>query len=97
MAVTIKTNNQWRDLTYRYDVPVKILETQFDYLTATDDGADGFFCYRDYWYHVSDFMTVSNDSPLKGWDGYAGDSFFSGVVIKLDKDCERIKVGTYYS
>jgi hypothetical protein len=96
MTVTIKTNNQWRDLVYRTDVPRHIRETEFDYHDA-EETFDGFFCYRGHWYHLDQFMTILNNPDLAGWDGYASDSYFSGVVIKLSKDCEQIKVGTYFS
>ena len=96
MTLTIKTNNAWRDLTYRSDVPAAILVSQFDYLSE-DDASDGFFCYLGHWYHTSDFMRVERNEGLKGWDGYSSDSYFSGVVIKLSSDGERVKVGTYFS
>lgn len=93
--VTIKTNRQWRDFVYRHDVPAKILADQFDHLSE-DDSLDGFFCYRGHWYHTSDFMHV-DAKTFPGWDGYHGDSYFSGVLIKIDSDGERYRVGTYFS
>lgn len=30
-----------------------------------------------------------------GWDGYHGDSYFSGIVIKLSPDGEQYQVGKY--
>lgn len=96
MALTIKTNHQWRDLVYRSDVPAKVLEDQFSHLSE-DDAPDGFFCYRDYWYHTSDFMRIYGAADLAGWDGYAGDFYFSGVVVKLASDGKRYKIGTYFS
>jgi hypothetical protein len=96
MPVTIKINHQWRNLTYRSDVPAKVLASQFDYQDE-NEVLDGFFCYRNYWYHLDGFMRIENNPDLKAWDGYASDSYFSGVVIKLSDDCEQIKIGTYYS
>lgn len=96
MAVTIKTNHQWRDLVYRSDVPAKVLADQFDY-HGEDEGLDGFFCYRGYWYHVDGFMRCEGNEDLKGWHGYASDSHFSGVLIKLSSDGERVMVATYFS
>ena len=98
MPVTVKTNHQWRDLVYRQDVPAKILAEQFDYLSE-DDSPDGFFLYRGYWYHVSDFMAFSGnvEPPLQGWHGYSGDSYFSGVLIQISQDGEQIKIGRYFS
>lgn len=95
--ITIKTDRKWKKFKYRHEVPAHILERQFDYLTE-DDETDGFFEYRECWYHTSEFMHVLKDmTPLEGWDGYKNDSFFSGVVIKLSRDGEEYQVGTFYS
>lgn len=96
MALTIKTNHQWRDLAYRSEVPEKVLKDQFDHLNA-DEAFDGFIEYRGRWYHTSDFMRCEGNADLKGWDGYSSDSYFSGVLIKFDGDCERVKLATYLS
>ena len=95
MALTVKTNHQWRDLVYRVDVPAKVMADQFSHLG--EDEIDGFFEYRGYWYHVSDFMTVDKNSPLDGWQGYASDSYFSGIVVKFSEDMEQVIAGTYFS
>jgi hypothetical protein len=83
------------------DVPADVLRDQFDYLSNgdNDDATDGFFHYRDYWYHIGDFMAFTGEveEPLRGWHGYSGDSYFSGVLIKLSKDGEQFKVGRYMS
>ena len=95
MPVTIKTNQQWRDLSYWSDVPAKVLADQFSHLSE-DDNYDGFFRYLRYWYHTSDFMWIEGNEDLKGWHGYSSDSYFSGVVIKLSSDGERVMAGTYF-
>lgn len=41
-------------------------------------------------------MRIPHGSDFKGWDGYASDSYFSGVLIKLSRDGEEYMVGTYY-
>jgi hypothetical protein len=96
--LNVTTNRHWRSFVYRQDVPAGILADRFDWLT--DDDADGYFCYRGWWYHVSEFevcppVTQQGGDPFNGWDGYHADSFYSGVLIKLSKDGERYKVGTY--
>jgi len=97
MALTITTDNKWRHLTYRSDVPASVLADQFDYQNP-EDTSDGFFKYRGYWYHIDGFMRAADPSnPLTAWDGYAADSYFSGVVIKLSRDGESIMVGRYMS
>jgi len=96
MNVTIKTNHQWRNLAYRHDVPADILENDFGYQNA-DETLDGFFCYRGHWYHLDQFMSISlGNRALAGWDGQLSDSYFSGIVIKMSRDCEQIKIGTFF-
>ena len=45
---------------------------------------------RRYW--LDEFMA---DTRIKGFHGYAGESAFSGVVIKMSKDGEQVKAFTY--
>lgn len=97
--VTVKTNRHWRNFCYRDDVPQAVLDAQFAHLTDDDGMLDGFIHYRDWWYHISDFMAVRGltEPPMSEWDGYISDSFFSGVVIKLSRDGESYRIGTYMS
>jgi hypothetical protein len=95
MPITIKTDHKWRDLVYRQDVPAKLLTNEFDYQNP-EEAIDGFFCYRGVWYHLDAFVPIEH-AELKGWSAYCGDSYFSGVVIKLSRDGEQIKIGTYFS
>ena len=88
----IITNHHWRNLSYRYEVPEKVLKDQFDYIP---DEFGGFLKYRNHWYHLTDFMTTSANSPFPDWQGYASDSFFSGVLIDLSEDCEQYRIATY--
>ena len=86
----IISNHQWRDFTYRYDVPASVLADQFDYQDA-EEALDGFFCYRGCWYHLDGFM---RSESVPGYDGFAADSFFSGVAIKVSSDGEQYQVAT---
>lgn len=66
-----------------------------------------FFRYRGKVYDVNEFVRIvkrsdfrggflhcaDDDSPLLDWDGIQTDSFFSGIVIKYDRDCESVIVG----
>ena len=93
----LKTDHKWKQFKYGYEVPEKIMADQFDYLDE-DSSTDGFFQYRGYWYHTSDFMRVDKNSPFPGaWHGYHSDSFFSGVLIELSSDGESYRVGAYTS
>lgn len=101
MSLTIKTDSKYKPFVYRSEVPAKILAGQFNHLSE-DDASDGFFCYRGAWYHLSAFMrSDSADAFTEGgkgaWDGYAADSYFSGVLIRVSRDGETYCVGTYLS
>ena len=67
------------------------------------DGIDGwysprFFHYRGWWYDVNEFQSLHNrfhcqvarDDPMHAWQGYQSDSFFSGILVRYDEQCERI-------
>ena len=90
MGAVVTTNHHVREFLYMWDVPYGVLCDQFEHLDSFE-ATTGFFKYRGWWYHVSDFMRT----PMEGWDGAAPDSFFSGVLIKLHEDGETYTVGTY--
>lgn len=92
--MNIRTNHQWRQFKYRYEVPASVLAREFDYLT--EDDSDGYFQYRGIWYHTSQFMRCGAMIPGQ-WDGFQGDSFFSGVLIRLSSDGESYQVATYHT
>ena len=108
MTVTIKTNNaprecimgQWLDGFggLRPGSLYSKLREQFDYLTEDEFDQTEFFKYKGYWYSVGDFIRViaAPHEHLYGWDGYASDSYFSGVVMKYCYDGTVI-VGRYCS
>ena len=87
--MNIVTNNHERKFCGRWEVPASVLNDQFDYLT----GDEGTFCkYRGVWYSRDLFVSGGPE----GYDGYHGDSYFSGVAIKLDADGDGYKVATVY-
>lgn len=99
----VKTDDKWKDFVYGADVPKRVLQREFDYLDDADS-QDGFFKYQNTWHHTSQFMRVagggaagSGAPSLAGWDGYLNDSMSTGVVIKLSRDGEQYKVGTFAS
>jgi hypothetical protein len=98
--ITVKTDNKWKELKSGDDIPDKIWEKEFDYLKEFERASNRFFKYRKVWYDTGEFMRVDNmpnDNPLSKWHGYYSDSFFSGVVIKLDFSDDRYIVGRFYS
>lgn len=94
MTTTIKTNHQPRNPLYGYELtPAE--RAEFDYIQSEEMDTHEFMRYKGMLYDLSEFMTVGGAPELKGWDGYAGDSYFSGVVIKYT-DGGRVIAGTYY-
>lgn len=68
----------------------------FNYLT--DEGVDQgrYFMYKGNVYTLSDFMLLSvGREDLKEWDAYMGDSYFSGLVLKLSDCGELVTVGRF--
>ena len=93
--VKIITNNQYRTLLYGNELTEKEVK-QFDYLEDVMGG--NFFRYLGTAYDLGEFMSLHNSDDFKGWDGYSGDTFFSGILVEYDgEDTDRIKVGRYYS
>ena len=97
MDQKIATNGHWRNLVYRYDVPKKVLEDQFEHL---EDEHDGFIFYRGTWYHISDFMRFGYPGPRETvtiggyeWDGSLSECAWSGVVIALHPEGEQYRIG----
>lgn len=95
----IVTDHKWHDFKCRHDVPDKVLKDRFSHLDEYNN-FDNFFKYKNYWYHISDFMRVERlhgNDEFHLWHGYLNDSFFSGVLIKIDDDNEKYMVGIYYA
>lgn len=108
---TIITNNVPRPIIYGYELSEKERK-EFDFLNFDEnkldhDNAlfDQFFRYKEQVYYLGDFLSIGarmrnqqppNDDPFWEWDGYASDSYFSGLVIKCPND-EQVIVGTYFS
>ena len=55
MAVTIKTDNKWRNLLYGYELPVK-WRREFDYIKSDEEfETRNFAKYRGNYYDVDEF------------------------------------------
>ncbi len=96
-SLKVKTNNVPREITYGYQLTAKEKE-EFDYIAADELDGHLFVRYRGLVYDIGDFMRL-NGGPLTdlGWQGAAGGSYFSGVVIKfvrIDHD-DLVILGTY--
>ena len=70
------TNNHDRQFSYRTEVPAKVLESEFDWLSE-DDGIDGFFRYHGQWYHLSEF---ERSAAMPGYHAVHCDTYSSGCA-----------------
>lgn len=102
-GLNIRTNNVPRDLLCLAEFNAADqaeIRKQYDWMDADKlEGTCQFFKYRNCFYHLSDFVRASWDATgdLASWDGYAGDSYFSGTLIKFaDEYGDRVIVGRYY-
>ena len=112
----IVTNNVPRDVLSGYEMDPQVLRDEFDIeVEGMNDDQIGDLCsmqfvkFRGVWYDVSDFITTcpgpwNHGLPeeFRQWDGYASDSFFSGVLIKYAReddryDLDRVVMATYYA
>ena len=90
--VTIITNNQPRDILRGFQLPKKYRK-EFDYLTDEEYTDHAFFIYKKQAYSLSEFIFADS---FKKWDGARGDSFFSGVLIRVVNDGDSVIVGRFY-
>lgn len=92
----ITTNNVPRPVIYGWELSKKERK-EFDYWTDEEIEQQHFFRYRGDIYPLSDFMRIDENQvalrPLKGWDGYMSDSYFSAVVVRYCDDYENVVVG----
>ena len=88
---TIRTNHQYRNLTYGYELTEK-QRADFDYIDEEEIMSHDFLKYRGIVYDVGSFER----SNVAGWDGQFCDSFFSAILIKFDpKDSDRVICALY--
>jgi hypothetical protein len=94
--VKIITNNQWRPI-LRGDELTDKEKKEFDYINWDDFDEvmnQDFFRYKGEVYHLQEFMSALYFR--KEWDGIQSDSFFSGILVRYDKEFENVQVGRYY-
>lgn len=91
MGIDITTNNtpralvDWEELT-------DAERAGFDWTDG--DAGESFFRYKGQVYALSEFMRAGDAFP--GWHGYHGDSYFSGVLVRLpDGDSDSVIVARY--
>lgn len=95
----IKTNYHWREPIYGCQLPEKYRKG-FDYLDDDEYATREFTIYHGIVYDLGDFMRIEVCHPsaeVRRWDAYSPDTYFSGIVIRYDEDCEKFQIGYYYS
>ena len=93
--MSITTNNQPRDLLSFWDFSEKDQRTirkEFDWMEDLESQT-GFFKYKGWFYHLSQFTRTSERSELVSWDGSKAESWSCGVLVKLTSDCEQVVCG----
>ena len=92
----VSTNNKSRLLLSWYELSEKE-KRQFDYLDS--DCSNSFVRYKGDVYDLGEFSKWTFNNI---WDGYLGDTYFSGIVFRFAKegdrkDYDRVIVGYYYT
>ena len=82
---TARNTIEWCDLTDKE-------KKEFSYIKNPEDGCGPFVRYRGWVYDMGDTMRVETerlpaDSPLQGWHGYVGESYFHSVLFKFPNNC----------
>lgn len=95
--LTIKTNNHWRNIQFGYELTDE-QRAEFDWIDPHEIDHRMFVTYKGHVYSLDEFMRLEGEHhPFGQWDGYASDSFFSGVLVKISDDGEQVKLATYLS
>lgn len=92
----IITNNRPRAIVYGHEL-AETEAAEFDYMTPEDLACADFVRYKGQTYDIGEFMRAPEDLAAAGWDGATADSFFSGVLIRLDPAGDYAVLGRYYS
>lgn len=100
MSVTIKTNNQFREILNFSELSEKdqeIARKEFDYMDNVEDEFTG-FKYKDQLYSFDTFMIENfpEDSPFYGWDSAFGFGYWNGILIKFSDCGDMVKVAYFY-
>lgn len=93
---------------YKLEFPVdhpRVWKREFDYIEEDDACYPRLVKYRGVWYDINDTMATRHSGQgcgvdaFKNWDGYIGDSFFSGVLFRFvpGTGFEEVQCATYYA
>ncbi len=97
----ITTNNHPRQLHCLINIP-QVEQEWFDYIEGEDKFSLRMFRYKGEWYDSWDFTTTgpgpwSHGLPeaFRKWNGYASDTYWSGILIRLQYEDDQVVVGSY--
>ena len=94
-SLTIKTNNHPREILCWGELTTSE-KRKFGYQDVADLCGGSYFRYKGQVYSFDEFFSTNE---IKGWDAYASETYFSGLVVKLvEGDFEsQVIVGRYAS
>lgn len=97
MSMHIITNNEPRNMLYGNELTEKERK-EFDYIKPKEFDHISFIRYRGEIYDLSEFMHIDKDSIFfKDWNGYIGESYFSGILVKLvEHNTDQVIMGRFY-
>jgi hypothetical protein len=93
---SIYGNNQERELIQYWELTSKEKEEFTGILNGPENYL--YFRYKGVIYLFEDFMRIEKYHPFykQGFDGFLSDSFFSGILVKVNQeDPYKVKVYTY--
>lgn len=92
------TNNVPRPVLYWDDLTPKE-QAEFDYV-GNDPYNYSFFRFKGWVYDLGEFMRIPDGvqyDSWRDWHGYQSDTFFSGVLVKVNYREETVIVGRFYT
>ena len=96
----VTTNHHWQKLQNGFAISDKIWHREFENNRIANRKEIKFFKYRNDWFYIDEFIPFPPRLPelgeLNEWDGFCGDSFFTGTLVRFnEKDGSLIQVGYY--
>ena len=93
--ITVTTNNNPRPLVSWHDIPENS-RGWFDYLDDDSRHDYRLVAYRGAYYDVFDMLRAPAPLFASGWHGHSSETYFSGIVVRLNDDAESVVIGRYY-
>ena len=100
----IVTNGHARELLSLAELPGSDA-AEFDYVRGDDCFYPRFVKFLGSWIDVNDMDGLAHSVGITGWDMYASDSYFSGIVVRYVRDdapfsdllSDSVIVGRFYT